>query len=189
MAESREKENEREHEDEELEEALEEAEEELEEASVSGDAEGLTISERRARRKARRSKQRDAAAGDDEAPTSTAKEIRTRSQKEAIRERERQGQTRSENIPVVGSLFSYFRGVVSEMQKVTWPTQEEARRLTVIVIAVTLMFSVFLGAIDIFYGWWFERGVSDTGLFLLVGIPVLFIGGGLSWFYILREQD
>jgi preprotein translocase subunit SecE len=188
MAESREREDE--YEDEELDEALEEEVEELDDVSVSGDAEGLTISERRARRKARR-KQKDTveASDDSPAPTSTAKEIRTRSQKEAIRDRERQGHARGENVPVVGSLLSYFRGVVAEMQKVTWPTQEEARRLTYIVIIVTLIFSVFLGAIDIFSGWWFEQGITDTGLFLLVGVPVVFIGGGLSWFYILREQD
>ena len=190
MAESREKENEREHEEDELEEALEE---EIDDAKVSkGDAEGLTISERRARRKARRKQKAAAEVAEDdvdEDDASVAKEVRTRSQKEAMAARERQAQARGENIPILGALVSYLRGVSAEMQKVTWPTQEEARRLTIIVLIVTLIFSIFLGAIDIFYGWWFDKGIADTGIFLLVGIPVLLIGGGLSWFYILREQE
>jgi preprotein translocase subunit SecE len=34
------------------------------------------------------------------------------------------------------------------MRKVTWPTREEAQRLTVIVLGVAFAFALFLGALD-----------------------------------------
>ena len=41
-----------------------------------------------------------------------------------------------------------------EMRKVTWPTREEAWRLTWIVILVTIAFIIFLGVLD----WVFSSG-------------------------------
>ncbi len=164
------------------------------------EGEALSIEERRERRRARRRQQRG---DDDESDDSTEdemgevadgivnttapKETRTRSRREAMKAREREAQKRGENLPLVGGIVRYFRGVVAEVQKVTWPTPEEARRLTFIVIVVTIFFAALLGMIDLFYGWWFEQGVADTTTFLLVAIPFFLIAGGLSWYYILRE--
>jgi preprotein translocase subunit SecE len=62
-----------------------------------------------------------------------------------------------------GSIFSrlnrYFREVISELRKVVWPTREETRRLTVLVIIVSVAVGLFLGAID--YGF-----TQLIGLFL-----------------------
>ncbi|HRQ42604.1 MAG TPA: preprotein translocase subunit SecE [Chloroflexota bacterium] len=41
-------------------------------------------------------------------------------------------------------VVKYFREVRGELRKVTWPTPKESRRLTAIVIAVSLAFAVFL---------------------------------------------
>lgn len=117
------------------------------------------------------------------------KGVRTRKRDEALRDREREAQGRAENVPVVGGLITYFRGVVAEVQKVTWPTREEAQRLTILVLAVTVSASLVLGAIDLFYGWWMQEGIKSTGTFVLVAIPVAIIAGGLSWFYVIREQE
>jgi len=46
------------------------------------------------------------------------------------------------------TLSRYFRETRGELRKVTWPTREEAWRLTVIVLAVTAAFAVFLWAFD-----------------------------------------
>ncbi len=46
------------------------------------------------------------------------------------------------------SIIRYFREVRGEMRKVTWPTREESRRLTLVVIAVTLAFALFFWILD-----------------------------------------
>ena len=46
------------------------------------------------------------------------------------------------------AVTRYLRETRGEMRKVTWPTNEEAWRLTGIVLAFTLVFSLFLGSLD-----------------------------------------
>ena len=45
-------------------------------------------------------------------------------------------------------LAKYFRETRGEMRKVTWPTREEAQRLTIVVLVVTTLFALFLGLLD-----------------------------------------
>jgi preprotein translocase subunit SecE len=45
----------------------------------------------------------------------------------------------------------YLRETRGELRKVTWPTREEAQRLTAIVLGVTLMMALFLGALDFLF--------------------------------------
>ena len=48
-----------------------------------------------------------------------------------------------------GNFITRFVGeTVGELRKVTWPTRDEALRLTAIVIAVLFGSSLFLGLID-----------------------------------------
>ena len=42
----------------------------------------------------------------------------------------------------------YFRQTWAELKKVHWPTRREATNLTVIVLAVTVAMSAFLGVVD-----------------------------------------
>ena len=51
------------------------------------------------------------------------------------------------------SIFGFFGDVFSELRKVTWPTRQEASRLTALVIALAAVMGVFLGAFD----WVFAR--------------------------------
>ncbi len=46
------------------------------------------------------------------------------------------------------ALTRYLRGTRAELQKVHWPTREEATNLTKIVLAVTLSMAVFMGLLD-----------------------------------------
>ncbi len=46
------------------------------------------------------------------------------------------------------SISRYIRETRGELRKVTWPTREEAWRLTAIVLGVTAAFAVFLWAVD-----------------------------------------
>lgn len=152
---------------------------------IENDSESLSVSERRERRKRRRQKRDEGERGSE---ITERKATKTRSRQQALQERRKQSQILGENLPIIGGLVTYLKGVNSEIQKVTWPTPEEARRLTIIVISVTVAVSITLGLIDVFYGWWFQEGVQDTVTFLAVGIPVVAIFWSLSWYYILRQE-
>ena len=43
----------------------------------------------------------------------------------------------------------FVREVVAEFRKVAWPSRQELMNSTVVVIAVTVVVSVFLGAVDV----------------------------------------
>lgn len=46
------------------------------------------------------------------------------------------------------AIVRYLRETRAEVAKVTWPTREEALRLTGIVLAVTVSMAAFLGLVD-----------------------------------------
>lgn len=94
-----------------------------------------------------------------------------------------------ERLPLIGSLVTYFKASAAEMKKVTWPTREETIRLTRMVLAVTIVFSLALGLLDVFLGWWFRQALINETIFLLVAAGVVVIGGGFSWFAIFRRED
>lgn len=51
-------------------------------------------------------------------------------------------------VPRLSRVVSYFREVMSELKKVVWPTREETRRLTLMVLAIAGGVGVILGVID-----------------------------------------
>ncbi len=51
------------------------------------------------------------------------------------------------------SVFGFFGDVFGELRKVTWPTRQEATRLTMLVIALAAVMGVFLG----FFDWLFSK--------------------------------
>ena len=62
----------------------------------------------------------------------------------------------------------FFRGIAdylsstrAELGKVTWPSRQDALRLSGIVLAVTLISSIALGLLDFFYGELFRIGISS----------------------------
>jgi preprotein translocase subunit SecE len=69
-------------------------------------------------------------------------------------------------------LVEYFAGVRSELQKVVWPTREETRRLTTIVLIVTIAASITLGIISLIFNALIAAGLNAPtivfgGLFLI----------------------
>jgi len=42
----------------------------------------------------------------------------------------------------------FVREVVAELKKVTWPTRQETLKLTVVVIAISVIVGVFIGILD-----------------------------------------
>ena len=47
--------------------------------------------------------------------------------------------------------------VIAELRKVTWPTGSETRYLTLVVAIVAVSMGIFLGTIDLAFGWVVER--------------------------------
>ncbi len=47
----------------------------------------------------------------------------------------------------------FWRETVGELRKVTWPTPEEAKNLTVIVLIVLFAMAAFLGLLDYGFSW------------------------------------
>lgn len=45
-------------------------------------------------------------------------------------------------------IVNFFNDVVKEMKKVTWPTKDELKESTMIVIVVCLMLAAFTYAVD-----------------------------------------
>ena len=56
---------------------------------------------------------------------------------------------KSKNVRQPNVLVRLINETIGELRKVTWPTRDETMRLTVIVLAVMIASSLFLGAIDL----------------------------------------
>ncbi|MBI1801943.1 MAG: preprotein translocase subunit SecE [Chloroflexi bacterium] len=61
-------------------------------------------------------------------------------------------------------IFRYLRETRAEISKVTWPTVDEARNLSLIVIAVTVLMSVALGLLDFLFAYLFQTILRLAGL-------------------------
>ncbi len=48
----------------------------------------------------------------------------------------------------IGSRFQFITNITAELKKVTWPSRQEAIRLTIMVLIVCIVAGVFLGLAD-----------------------------------------
>lgn len=85
---------------------------------------------------------------------------------------------------VGGDLREYVEGVRSELRKVTWPTRDEATRLTIIVIIALIITAIVLGAVVLLFTELFRVGL-DSPLVLIVFMLVAAVVG----FVINRAQN
>jgi preprotein translocase subunit SecE len=86
---------------------------------------------------------------------------------------------------LVRGLRHYFEGVRAELKKVAWPTREDTRRLTLIVIGMLIASSLVLGAIGLLFTELFRIGLNNP--LVLLGFMVLAVGGGFI-FYTTRSR-
>lgn len=56
----------------------------------------------------------------------------------------------------MNSLIKYFNDTASEMKQVTWPTQKQSILYTILVLAITLVVALYIGAFD----YLFSQGVQ-----------------------------
>ena len=45
-------------------------------------------------------------------------------------------------------ILQYFREVMQELKKVSWPTKEQTYNLTFLVVLVTLVAALYIGGLD-----------------------------------------
>ena len=51
----------------------------------------------------------------------------------------------------IDRLTEYLKDTRGEIRKTSWPTREQATKLTLIVLAVTAVMAIFLGAFDFIF--------------------------------------
>ena len=57
-----------------------------------------------------------------------------------------------------GRLYpEWSRNIISELRKVVWPTREETKNLTIVVIVVAISVGVVLGLLDFLFSWLADR--------------------------------
>jgi len=136
----------------------------------------------------RRRRRRDAEAAEETTPSAVTRKDRPTPSARQIKPRGLGTTGLVNRIPVVRSIVAYLRGVASELQKVTWPTREETTRLTAIVLGVTLAFSIGLGLLDVFLGWWFHKAFSESTetLFLIIAGIATVVSGAV--YMVFRKQ-
>ena len=61
---------------------------------------------------------------------------------------------------VQDNVVHYLKETRAELRKVSWPTRQEAIRLTLIVLAVTFAMAIFLGSVDLLFNRLFAWIVS-----------------------------
>jgi preprotein translocase subunit SecE len=61
------------------------------------------------------------------------------------------------------AVLRYLRETVAELKKVSWPTRQEATKLTLIVLATTVAMSAFLGIVDLLSTQLFTALIGSTG--------------------------
>ena len=49
------------------------------------------------------------------------------------------------------AIQRYFKETIGELRKVSWPTRKEATNLTVVVLIVTFVMSMYLGFLDLIF--------------------------------------
>ena len=52
----------------------------------------------------------------------------------------------------MGRIVTFFRDVILELKRVTWPNREQIVSATAVVIVATLIISAYLGAVDSLLG-------------------------------------
>ena len=60
---------------------------------------------------------------------------------------------------LIGGVTQYFKDSRAELKKVSWPTKEQTKNHTLMVIGISIGVAVFLGVIDYLFNWALEKFV------------------------------
>lgn len=96
------------------------------------------------------------------------------------RRREEEEEDEGNVVTRTGSgIIDYLQGVRSELDKVTWPTREDARRLTMIVLIALVLSALALGSIAFGFTEMFRIGLESP--LVIFGAMFIAVVGGIYW--------
>ena len=55
--------------------------------------------------------------------------------------------------PFFARMKKYFKDTKSELKKVTWPSKEQLKKNTIIIITFIIIVGIFLFAVDMLFSW------------------------------------
>jgi preprotein translocase subunit SecE len=87
---------------------------------------------------------------------------------------------------VIEPVVRYLRDTRAELRKVTWPTREEAWKLTLIVLGTVVVMSLILGFADYIFAKIMQGIVIGNVVWVVVGVLVV-IAGAVAMYLIGRE--
>jgi preprotein translocase subunit SecE len=77
---------------------------------------------------------------------------------------------------VIGPIAGYLRDTRAELRKVTWPTREEAYKLTLIVLGTVIVMSLILGLADFIFAKIMQGIIVGNVVWVVVGVLVVVVG-------------
>ncbi len=89
---------------------------------------------------------------------------------------------------LVSRVRGYVKETRAEIGRVTWPTREQALRLTGIVLAVTAALAVFLALIDYLFAWFISRILAFDIIAIAVA-AVMAVATVVWWFMGRRSRS
>ncbi len=83
-------------------------------------------------------------------------------------------------------IVKYFQATRAELRKVTWPTRDETRNLTTIIVIVTIVMAIFLGTLDYVFQLVAAGVIAGEVVSIIIAI-VLFAGIAAAFYFNSQE--
>jgi len=77
------------------------------------------------------------------------------------------------------ATLDYFSNVRSELNKVSWPSREDTRHLTILCINVTIASALFLGLLSVILTEFIQIGLAPGNSWMLLAVIVAMVGGAV----------
>ncbi len=87
------------------------------------------------------------------------------------------------------AIVRYLRDTLRELKKVSWPTREEAIRLTMTVLFITILMAIFLALFDGLFGLLLRGVVAMNPVYIGLGILTLAVLGGSAYWIGRRSEE
>lgn len=83
-------------------------------------------------------------------------------------------------------VVRYVNDTRAELGRVTWPTREETKNLTLVIVTVTVAMAIFLGTLD----YLFQVVVAGIiiGDLIRIGLAIVLFLGGIAAFYFNSQE-
>ncbi len=86
---------------------------------------------------------------------------------------------------LVARVKAYVKETRAEIGRVTWPTREQALRLTGIVLAVTAALAAFLALVDYLFAWFISRVLAYD--IIAIGVAAVLAVAAIVWWFMSRR--